>query len=194
MDIEMKISKFYDLDRVGGHIIGAARQAVEMLTEDLYNEVQANLHGRVLHSLSGRLASSVRRHVNSSGDVTVGTVWTEGIVYAQILEEGGVTPPHTILPKNSTVLAFAEGGGITGVIAEAASEHTGASAARSDVFGSSGDSGYAERVEHPGSHFRPYNYMQLAVDHIRDRVDPAIANAIEEAIIIEGATMDEEGA
>ena len=109
------------------------RERMEQLTEMIWGRVQEKLSGEVLHSITGRLKSSITREVVVVGDRVTGRVFSDGSVpYAQIHEHGGTTSPHTILVRGARALRFeVQGGGVR----------------------------FATSVQHPGSEIPPRSYL-----------------------------------
>ena len=83
-----------------------------------------------------------------------GAVFSQGVPYARIQEDGGRTPPHIIVPKMARVLAFSGPAGLV----------------------------FAKRVNHPGSNIPGRSYMKSAVAQMRGEFNDGIRQVVNDAI------------
>jgi phage gpG-like protein len=148
------------LDRLASDVSSAVEAKVAAATAELQRHViDDKLHGQMLNARIGRLASAVERIVEVKGGSISGEVFVnDSVRYAAILEHGGSTPPHDIVPDKAKALAFAAGG----------------------------RSVFARVVHHPGSRFpaRPYLASALSdeADEIAAALKLAAITAAQEAI------------
>jgi phage gpG-like protein len=148
------------LDRLSSQVSAAVGARVTAATAELQRHViDDKLHGQMLNARTGRLASAVERRVEAKGDSVVGTVFVnDSVRYAAILEQGGSTPPHDIVPDKAKALAFVAGG-----------KHV-----------------FARVVHHPGSRFPARPYLAIALSDEADEIAAALKlaaiNAAQEAI------------
>lgn len=148
------------LDRLSSQVSAAVEAKATAATAELQRHViDDKLHGQMLNARTGRLASAVERMVETKGDSIVGEVFVnDSVRYAAILEYGGSTSPHDIVPDKAKALAFAAGG-----------KHV-----------------FARVVHHPGSRFpaRPYLASALGdeADEIAAALKLAAITAAQEAI------------
>lgn len=110
----------------------------------LMGQIQNNII-EIFHS-NGRLFNSV--YVTRREDVIVATV--RDVPYARILEVGGTTRPHVILPRNVSILAWEGPAGLV----------------------------FAKRVNHPGSNFPARPYMSLALTQLRGEFEDGIRGVV----------------
>ena len=81
------------------------------------------------------------------------TVYTQGIPYAKIQEEGGITRAHPIVPRTASILAFEGPAGLV----------------------------FAKRVNHPGSNIPARPYASLALTQLRGEFDDGIRDVVAQA-------------
>ena len=148
------------LERMSSQVSAAVEAKVMAATAELQRHViDDKLHGQMLSVRTGRLASAVERIIEAKDDSIVGEVFVnDSVRYAAILEHGGTTPPHDIVPDKAKALAFAAGGG--------------------HVF--------SRVVHHPGSRFPARPYLESALNDEADEIGAALKlaaiNAAQEAI------------
>jgi len=143
------------LDRLSSQVSAAVEAKVAAATAELQRHViDDQLHGQMLNARTGRLASAVERRVEAKGGGIVGEVFVnDSVPYAAILERGGSTPPHDIVPDKAKALAFAMGG-----------KHV-----------------FARVVHHPGSRFPAHPYLASALNDESDEIAAALKLAAIEA-------------
>lgn len=135
-------------------------------TNRLRDQVKANIADRF--KSEGPLFQSVRSGTSSDSGIdggTTGRVYTEGVPYAQIQEEGGVTAPHVIEAINGRMLAFmaparmglSSGGGMNGLV-------------------------FARKANHPGSRIPERSYARLALVQLRAPFEGGIREVVDAAI------------
>jgi len=148
------------LDRLSSQVSAAVEAKVAAATTELQRHViDDKLHGQMLNERTSRLAGAVERTVEAKGDNVVGQVFVnDSVRYAAILEQGGSTSPHDIVPDKAKALAFAVGG--------------------KRVF--------ARVVHHPGSRFPARPYLASALSDEADEITAALklaaVTAAQEAI------------
>jgi HK97 gp10 family phage protein len=86
-------------------------RALTLLEAEIMQNIRVNSglqvrSGALLNSISG----TKKVTVNTNTGELEGEIGTEGVPYAAIQEFGGITRPHVILPRNSSVLAFLQNG------------------------------------------------------------------------------------
>jgi len=113
----------------------------------LLDQVRVNIVQ--LFRSTGPLYRSVRLSTTDKS----ATVYTQGVPYAKILEEGGVTPAHVIVPRTASILAFEGPDGLV----------------------------FAKRVNHPGSRIPAYPYMSTALTMMRGEFDDGIRDVVAQA-------------
>jgi phage gpG-like protein len=136
------------LDRLASDVSSAVEAKVAAATAELQRHViDDKLHGQMLNARTGRLASAVERIVEVKGGSISGEVFVnDSVRYAAILEHGGSTPPHDIVPDKAKALAFAAGG----------------------------RSVFARAVHHPGSRFPARPYLASALSDEADKIAAAL--------------------
>jgi phage gpG-like protein len=132
----------------------ALADKVDALRQELEAKVRANLSGAILKSRSGALLNSISSDVENDGSSFTASVESDGVPYAGILEYGGKTAAHDIVPSKARVLAFAVGG------------------ARR----------FARIVHHPGSVIRAFAYMGGALDDLQDEIEGELKDAVLDAL------------
>jgi phage gpG-like protein len=143
------------LDGLPNTVQAALAARIQDLTDKLQARVQAKLHGEVLNSRSGLLASSVQSEVEADGQSLVGRVFVSGDVkYAMIQEYGGVTSAHDIVPDKAKALAFLSGGAMV----------------------------FAKLVHHPGSHIPERSYMRSSLAELAGDIAASLKGAAIDAI------------
>lgn len=130
----------------------ALAQKIELLADGLYRQVvDVNLDGGVLNARSGRLRNSIEVATTGEGAKLGAEIFSNGDApYAAILERGGKTAAHDILPDKARVLAFALGG--------------------KQVF--------ARAVQHPGSSFEARGYLSGALDASRENISAGLRETV----------------
>lgn len=113
----------------------------------LREQVKLNIT-ELFHS-TGPLFQSVRLRTTDKS----ATVYTSGILYARILEEGGVTRAHPIVPRVASVLVFEGPAGLV----------------------------FAKSVNHPGSNIPARPYASLALTQLRGEFDGGIRDIVAQA-------------
>lgn len=93
------------------------REGLELTMFDVVSIIEATAKQNVrirsgLKVQSGRLLNSIAKDVHFDGDDVVGEVYSAGVPYARIHEEGGIIPSHFISPRVAKALKF-EIGGVT---------------------------------------------------------------------------------
>lgn len=131
-----------NLEELPDTVRGVLVEKVRGWTQDLHDEVIANIRER-LKTKSGDLLEGVQMEIIQEGLRVEGRVYIAGVPYAQIQDQGGVTPPHIIRPRNAKVLAF---------------------------LAASGHKVFATRVFHPGGQIAPKNFMKDAYRTVSPRV------------------------
>lgn len=126
----------------------------DQLRAMLEDRIKQNLSGDVLAVRSGALLNSISTALEDDGtDVTV-TAQSTGVPYAAILEYGGKTAAHDIVPVKGQALAFIVGG-----------------AQR-----------FARVVHHPGSTIKAYGYLGGALDELEGEITSGLKDAVLEAL------------
>jgi hypothetical protein len=124
----------------------------------LRDQVKANI--AAIFRSTGPLYQSVQAEIEEEPGAITGRVFTQGVPYAKIQEEGGVTSPHIILPKTASVLAFMDPGG---------------------AGGGPGGLVFAKRVNHPGSNIPARPYATTALAMMRGEFEGGIRGVVAEA-------------
>jgi phage gpG-like protein len=135
-------------------LAAAVRAKAESLQARLLAKVDTNLSGGVLNPRSGALKASIVADVEAEAGEVVGRLASVGVAYAAILEYGGRTPPHDIVPVKAQALAFA--------------------GARGPVFG--------RRVHHPGSRIRAHGFLGRALDDMRTEILDGLKESVRAAL------------
>lgn len=151
------------LGRLEPSALDKLRIFMARFTIALSDRVKQNIVDRFRST--GPLYQSVRSQQIEDRSGITGRVYTDGVAYAAAQEYGARTPPHVILPKNGTVLAFLAPGSL------GLSSGGGASAL---VF--------AKRVNHPGSTIPERSYARLALVQMRGDFQGGIREVVSEAI------------
>ncbi|MDR3407073.1 MAG: hypothetical protein P4L68_01080 [Methylovirgula sp.] len=132
----------------------ALADKADALRQELEDKVRANLSGVILKSRSGALLDSISSDIEDDGSGVTATITSADVPYAGILEYGGKTAAHDIVPSKAKALAFIAGG-----------------AER-----------FAKIVHHPGSTIRAFAYMGSALDDLRDEITSGLKAAVLEAL------------
>lgn len=135
-------------------VAAALADKADALRQALEAQVIANLSGAILTSRSGRLAGSIASDLDNDGSGLTATIESDDVPYAGILEYGGKTAAHDILPSKAKALAFVTGG-----------------AQR-----------FAKIVHHPGSTIRAFAFMGSALDDLQDEIETGLKAAVLEAL------------
>ncbi len=132
---------------------------------------------------TGRLRRSIMSRVIRKGDVVEGLVGVRASVpYGRILEFGGDTPPHVILPRRKKALSFPSGFGAMAVTAGRGRSKTSLQAGKVARQRRGGDFITVASVNHPGSHIEARPFLRPALKAevpkmaalMRKRIDAAI--------------------
>lgn len=135
-------------------VAAALADKADALREALEAQVIANLSGAILTPRSGRLLGSISSDVDDDGSGPAASIESDDVPYAGILEYGGKTAAHDILPSKAKALAFVTGG-----------------AQR-----------FAKIVHHPGSTIRAFAFMGSALDDLQDEIETGLKAAVLEAL------------
>lgn len=142
-------------------IIGGMRAGLLLALKSSKNEHFLSGGGapdaKTLTSRTGKLRNSVRViEPYASGSLFIGGLRAggAGIPYARIHERGGVTSPHTIVPKKAKMLSWVDKGGVRR---------------------------FARRVRHPGSRIPARPYLFPALEKSLPQISKQIGVAIEVA-------------
>jgi phage gpG-like protein len=132
--------------------LDALKEKVQALASALYAQVVGvNLSGSVLNGRSGALRDSIQIDVQSQDSRIDAEIFSDGDVpYAAILEFGGKTAAHEILPDKARALAFLTNG--------------------KQVF--------ARRIQHPGSTFAARSYLGGALDDASGEIASTLREVI----------------
>lgn len=155
------------LDRITPAIQDRLRVFIARFTLTLRDQVKANISERF--KSEGPLYQSIQGEMTEEIGAVSGRVYSDGVPYAAIQEFGGKTPPHVIVPRNASVLAFmmparmglSSGGGMNGMV-------------------------FAKLVNHPGSNIPERSYARLALVQQRVPFEAGIRAVVDEAV---GETM-----
>jgi len=139
------------LDRLPSQVSAAVEAKMTAAVAELQRHViDDKLHGQMLNARTGRLASAVERSIEVKDGNIVGAIFVnDSVPYAAILEHGGSTAPHDIVPDKAKALAFAMGG-----------KHV-----------------FARVVHHPGSRFPARPYLTSALNDETDEIGAALKSA-----------------
>lgn len=140
------------LDKLAPTVTANLRTFVQAFTVRLFGQVRVNIVE--LFRSTGPLYQSVDYAVTDTGKSIRGRVFTRGVPYARIQEEGGQTGPHVILPRNVSVLAFEGPAGLV----------------------------FAKRVNHPGSNIPARPYMSSALAELRGEYEGGIREVVNKAL------------
>lgn len=135
-------------------VAAALADKADALRQALEAQVIANLSGAILTPRSGRLLGSIDSDLEDDGSGSMARVGSDDVPYAGILEYGGKTAAHDILPSKAKALAFVTGG-----------------AQR-----------FAKIVHHPGSTIRAFAFMGSALDALQDDIETGLKAAVLEAL------------
>lgn len=140
------------LDALPDALRAALGRKIEALADALHREVvDVNLNGGVLNAGSGRLRNSIEVATSRDGGRLGAEVFANGDApYAAILEQGGKTAAHDILPDKARALAFMVGG--------------------KQLF--------ARRIHHPGSHFEPRLYLASALERSSEDIAAGLQETV----------------
>ena len=145
--------KLRNLASISGQQRGVVRDFIRSQVNDFADQTLAdigeNLSNKVLHRITGRLATSFRRRVEENGDF-FNIFFGSNVPYAAIHEFGGRTPPHDIVPKRAGALAFMLGG--------------------KQIF--------AKVVHHPGSTIPARPYIRPAIAENRVKLEAGIRETV----------------
>ena len=131
-------------------VAAALADKADALRQALEAQVIANLSGAILTPRSGRLLGSIDSDLEDDGSGSMARVGSDDVPYAGILEYGGKTAAHDILPSKAKALAFVTGG-----------------AQR-----------FARIVHHPGSTIRAFAFMGSALDDLQDDIETGLKAAV----------------
>jgi phage gpG-like protein len=132
----------------------ALADKADALRQQLEDKIKANLSGAILQSRSGALLGSISSDIEDDGSGVTTTVTSADVPYAGILEYGGKTGAHDILPSKARALAFVAGG----------------------------TQRFAGIVHHPGATIRAFAFMSSALDDLRDEIGAGLKAAVLGAI------------
>lgn len=130
----------------------ALAQKIDSLAQALYAQVVGvNLNGALVDVRSGALRDSIQVETQSQDGTFGARIYSSGDVpYAAILEFGGKTAAHEILPDKAKALAFFMNG--------------------KRVF--------ARRIQHPGSSFASRSYLGSALEEASDDISSSLTEIV----------------
>ncbi len=132
----------------------ALADKADALRQELEAKVRVNLNGAILKSRSGALLNSISSDLEDDGSTFTSSVESADVPYAGILEYGGKTAAHDIVPSKVKALAFFTGG----------------------------TQRFAKIVHHPGSVIRAFAYMGSALDDLQDEIEGGLKDAVLDAL------------
>ena len=140
------------LDALPDTLRRALTEKVQNQAQALYSQVvDVNLDGGVLNTRSGALRDLIQLDVQPQDALIAATIYANGDApYAAILEFGGKTSAHEILPDKAKVLSFLIDG--------------------KRVF--------ARRVQHPGSTFAARSYLGSALEEQSDDIAQGLQDVV----------------
>lgn len=129
------------LNALPDNLRAALMEKVGSLAQALYSQVvDVNLSGGVLSARSGALRNSIQLEIGSQDSRIDAEIFSNrDVPYAAILEFGGKTAAHEILPDKARALAFVM----------------------------NGKQMFARRIEHPGSQFEARSYLRSALEETK---------------------------
>jgi hypothetical protein len=158
------MSDYLHVEIIGAERLGARLRALpsnlQKRLANFFNAFSLRLQSQVRANIVanfrsvGPLYDAVQTEVTQAPDYVLISVFTRGIPYAQILEEGGQTAPHVIYPKVASAIAFEGSSGLE----------------------------FAKRINHPGSHFIARPYASLALEQTRGELDGGIRQVVQSAV------------
>jgi hypothetical protein len=104
---------------------------------------------------TGEWERSVRSHITVDGSRLMGIISFEGVPYARIQDQGGITGPHMIYPREAKTLAF---------------------------FAATGEKVVTRRVSHPGSRIPAMNVTRDARRELSARLSLNIKRTLVSSI------------
>lgn len=131
-----------DIDAIPDDIRLVIREKMKPWMDQLKALVISNIETR-LQRKSGKLEDSIDLDIIEEGIRFEGRVYSHGVPYAKIQEEGGTTPPHQIFSQNGKVLAF---------------------------MAASGHKVFATHVFHPGGTIAPTHFMKDAYREMSPKI------------------------
>ena len=143
-----------DADLDSDAVAAALADKADTLLQALQAQVMANLSGAILKPRSGALLSSITSELEDDGSGLTATLESDDVPYAGILEYGGKTAAHDIMPSKAKALAFI----------------------------ASGAQRFARIVHHPGSAIRAFAYMGSALDDLQDDIENGLKEAVLDAL------------
>lgn len=112
-DVSVQIDDRVLMARLGGlpeKLRARLRAFIVRTNPVLAGSVRQKMTNNVLHVISGRLLNSVKNEMVENSSEVYGRVYSSGVPYARIQEQGGTTRPHDIYPRNAKALRFMMGG------------------------------------------------------------------------------------
>jgi phage gpG-like protein len=147
--VDATAARFSSLpDRIRAEVTGEMEFQIADLVQYIVGD---KLNGQVLQRRSGKLADAVSGDVQDDGTVITGRAYVGGDVpYAGILEHGGQTSPHQILPDAATALHF--------------------------IW--HGEEMFRSKVNHPGSKIPEFAYMRSGLQDMTAQILQGLAEAV----------------
>jgi hypothetical protein len=143
------------LSALPDHLRAALSIKIDALAQALYSQiVDVNLGGALVQTRSGALRESIRVETRTQNGLFEVDIYADGgVPYAGILEFGGKTAAHEILPDKAKALAFPLGGKMH----------------------------FARRIQHPGSTFAARSFLGSALDGARGDIATALTEIVASA-------------
>jgi hypothetical protein len=140
------------LNALPDHLRSALTEKINSCAGALYSQVvDVNLNSGVLQARSGALRASIELEIVAQDSRVDARIFSNGDApYAAILEYGGKTAAHEILPDKAKALAFVLNG--------------------KRVF--------ARRIEHPGSLFAEHAYLRSALNDMSDEIASSLRQTL----------------
>lgn len=150
------------LGQLGPSVRNRLRDYMAIFTIRLRDQVKSNIAERFRST--GPLYQSVQAEMEETKDSFTGRVYTQGVPYARIQEEGGTTRAHEILPVRGQALAFMSPAGMQ--------------------FKGGGQNSLTivKKVNHPGSRIPERSYARLALVQMRTPFTDGIRQVVADGI------------
>jgi len=140
------------LDSLAPGARGRLRGFMAGFTIRLREQVKTNIIARF--ASQGPLYQAVQSEVIEDGQGITGRVFIDDVVYAAAQEYGAWIPPHEIVPRVASVLAFQAGGRTV----------------------------FAKRVQFPGAYLPERSYARLALVQLRKPFEGGIREVVNGAV------------
>lgn len=156
-------------DALPATVFAAVANKVEAYTLALEERVKDHVQSGPLHVKTGKLLASIGHEFHAGAYDALGVVYSRGVPYNLIQEQGGRTPAHDIFPRSRKVLAFMTKAGALNRAISGWRHQISRSSSNAMVF--------TPFVRHPGSVMPERSFMRRPLAQMRTEIGDGLKQA-----------------